>query len=87
MVCTVSSLYCYCLFGAFMHLKIHTANLQPRSVLEIMSNGFYSGELGPSTIATWCLQVSWGGVPAADLDPDTVGRRMSPRLGQLRLTC
>lgn len=27
--------------------------LLPRSVLEIMSNGFYSGELGPSTIVAW----------------------------------
>lgn len=45
--------------------------LQPRSVLEIMSNGFYSGELGPSTIAAWCFATG-GGVPAADWDPDTI---------------
>lgn len=66
-----------CITFVFVFLLLencfHTENtlpqktLQPRSVLEIMSNGFYSGELGPSTIAAWwkwCLanwQLAWPG--------------------------
>lgn len=51
----VSPLYLsFCCWKTAPTQKIHFAKtLPPRSVLEIMSNGFYSGELGPSTIAAW----------------------------------